>query len=97
MRSLDNPAASRTALAAFRVEFFLTDPPDVWRVVRGSNHSVAGWVVVSLIQTQMLRVFLGGLRSVHHDRLDGLLQQLGVVHLGTSQRDSQRPAIGLDD
>ena len=74
------------------VELFLADAPDVRRMaVRGCRGMACG-IVVSLVQAQMLRHTLRRLRPLDHDRLDGLLQQLAVVDVGSSHHDAQRPA-----
>jgi hypothetical protein len=43
---------------------------------------LARGIIISFIQTQVLRLFLGWLWTPDHNCLDGLLQQPGVVHMG---------------
>jgi hypothetical protein len=84
-------------LATFLIKPLLADPPDVRHIIRGCNHGVAGWVVVPLIQTEVLWLPVGRLGSVHHNRFDGPLEKFGVMHVGPCNHDTQRTPIGLND
>jgi hypothetical protein len=84
-------------LATFLVELLLADSPDVRRVIIRFNRGMACWVIVPLVQTQVLRILCHRFRSVRHNRLDGLLQKFGVMHVGPGDHHPQRSAIGIDD
>ena len=54
---------------------------------------VAGWIVVSLVQTQMLNPYAGPL---HNYAIQGNGQQLGVVNIGTGHHHAQRPSADVN-
>jgi len=60
------------------------------------RHTSRG-IVIAFIQAQVLRRIVRRLRPIHHDRLDGLLQQLGVVDVGARHDHAQGAAVRLDD
>src|SRR5664280_1878726 len=83
-------------LLAPGVELLLTDAPDVWCVPCGCAGSLAGRVVIALIQAEILDHPLG-VGALDHDRVDGSGQELGVVDVGAVDRYPQRAASLLDD
>src|SRR5664280_2590612 len=83
-------------LLAPGVELLLTDAPDVWCVPCGCAGSLAGRVVIVLIQAEILDHPLG-VGALDHDRVDGSGQELGVVDVGAVDRYPQRAASLLDD
>ncbi len=77
------------------IEFLLTYPADVWLVLILGSSVVTGGVVISLVKTEMLGILLRGLRSLHHDGLKGLVQELGVMDIGPCYHDAQGPTLCL--
>lgn len=82
---------------ALLIQFFFADTADVRVVTLLLGYPVAGGIVVSLVQAQMLGRLGRGLGTINHDRVDRFLQQLVVIHIGPGDNHTQRPAIGLDD
>ncbi len=54
---------------------------------------VAGWIVVSLVQAQMLSPSLWPL---HHYAFRGNGQQLGIVNIGSGHHQAQRPSAAVN-
>lgn len=93
-QSLNDPPASGTSALSIRVEFLFADPTDVGNVLRLQCCSMAGGVVVSLVEAQMLFDFIR-LRPLDDNRFDRLLQQLAVRHIGAGDDDSQRATLAV--
>jgi hypothetical protein len=53
-------------------------------------------VILAGVQAEVLRLGLGRLWALDHDRLDRLGQQQVVVDLGRGDDDGQWPALSLD-
>ena len=54
------------------------------RLIAATGGSVmARRIVVTFIQAQVLRFFLGGLRTFDHDGVEGRLQQFCIVDVGS--------------
>ena len=51
--------------------------------------------VIPLVQAQVLWVILGELRSFDHNRLQGLIQQRGVVGVGSGNHNAQWAALSF--
>ncbi len=82
-------------LVARAVELLLADATDVRHVAGGVAGGLAGWVVIALIEAQVLD-HLRGVRALHDDRGDRLIEQLAVVAVGAGDHHPQRPAVGFD-
>src|SRR3954451_17473209 len=94
---LHHPPPRRVALlACVLVEPLLADPADVRHVVPIPHHLPRGLVVVAFVQTQVLRSFFGGLRTLDHDCVKRGGQQLVVAHVRPGNHYSQRSSVGLD-
>src|SRR5450755_3818887 len=52
-------------------------------------------VIIASVQAEMLWLFLGGSRACNHDALQGSLNQLHVIAVGTSNHHSQRHATSV--
>ena len=68
----------------------------MWRIARFLGDTLASRSIVSLVQTQMLGRLLGRLRTVDHDGVEGDLQELGIVRVGRTYRDSMWPSVRFD-
>jgi hypothetical protein len=56
---------------------------------------LGGGVVIALVQAEVLRGLLCGLRTFHHDRFKGGLQQLGIGYVGPRNHEAKRTAAAL--
>ena len=91
--ALDDPAAGGVGLLAGLVEFLFADPSDVREVAGRRSGRVSGWVVVALVEAEVL-LELAGIRALDDDRVDGRLEQLGVVDVGAGELDLSGAAGG---
>lgn len=89
--ALDDPAPGGLGLLPPAVELLLADAADVGDVPGGRASGLPGRVVVGLVQAQVLGD-LGGVGALDHGRVEGRLQQLGVVDVGALDLDSERAA-----
>jgi hypothetical protein len=67
---------------------------DVSLIIVVHDHAPAGFVVVGLVQAQVLRPVR--LRTLDHDSLDRRCQQLSIWDVGTSHGYSERTALSFD-
>src|SRR6266487_6021364 len=95
--ALDHPAARLVAGRAWAWLLQLAHALNVRRVLMLGNHFLALGVVVAFVQAKMLRIFSRRLRPIHDDGLDGILQELVIVDIGTVNRDAERTALLVDD
>ena len=54
-------------------------------------------IVIAFVQGDVLRILLRWLETFNHERLDGLLQDLRVLHVGFADVRIQRTAVFLND
>src|SRR5437899_837435 len=82
-------------LLAPGVALLLADATNVRDVPGGGSGGLAGRVVIPLVEAQVLGHLLG-VGALAHDRVDRSGQELGVVDVGTVDRDRERAAGLLD-
>jgi hypothetical protein len=75
------------------IQLFLTNPSDVSLISVGWNYLMPSGIIVGLVQTQVLRRLRSGLRPFHHDGLNGRLQKLGVMDVGSRHDHAQGASI----
>ena len=96
MGSFDHPTASfPTGLVAFGVGFLpaLLD----MRLIVAGNRGLEGWIaLVSGIGAEVLRSLGVRFRPRQHCSLQGGLQQLHVMHVGSAGDERQRDATRVD-
>src|SRR5579871_4699472 len=80
-----------------RIELLFADATHVSDVTVLLDGGFGGRIVVALVQTQMLRLLLGGLGTLDYDRLQRFGQQLGVMHVGTGKHERERTATRFDE
>ena len=80
----------RCAPALIGVQFLLANAPDVSLVSLRRHRLMTRRIVISLVQAQMLRSFIR-VETPHHNTLQGHIQQLGVVNVGSGHHHAQRP------
>ena len=90
-----NPPARRISLAPRTVQLLLADASDVWPIAVSGDGSTTRRIVIPLVQAQVLWVILGELRSFDHNRLQGLIQQRGVVGVGSGNHNAQWAALSF--
>src|SRR5450755_2694578 len=56
---------------------------------------IHGLVIIASVQAEMLWCFLGGSRTCNHDALQGCLNELHVIAVGTSNHHGQRHAASV--
>ena len=82
MSSFDHSAAGfPTGLAMFRVRFFLA-LFDMRLIVAGNRCLEWRIALLSGIGAEILRLLGVRFRPLHHDRVQGRLQQLHIMHVG---------------
>lgn len=79
-----------------RLQLFFANPTDVPNMSVLLHRHLTGWVVIALVQAQMLWLFLGRLRTLHHDGFQGLVQQFSVMPIGRCHDGGQgtTPSLG---
>ncbi len=82
---LPNPPARRIPLAPRTVQLLLAE----------SAVSGDGSTTRRIVPLSMLWVILGELRTFDHNRLQGLIQQRGVVGVGSGNHNAQWPALSF--
>ena len=90
-----NPPARRIPLAPRTVQLLLADASDVWPIAVSGDGSTTRRIVIPLVQAQVLWVILGELRTFDHNRLQGLIQQRGVVGVGSGNHNAQWAALSF--
>lgn len=85
------------AFSLLLVEFLLADPANVRQVVLLGNRRMAGRIVITFVQTEMLRILVGGFGPIGHDRFDGRPKQFGVMHVRSGYHHAQRAAVSFDN
>src|SRR5262249_3289071 len=74
----------------------LADAADVRHVAIHLHRAAPGWVVVGLVQAEVLGMLQGGLRPLHDDRFQGGRQELGVVNIRPGNHNGERSTAGVD-
>ena len=75
---------------------FFADAPNVWRVAKLDARCFARWIVVALVQTQMLRLLDGRLRPFNDNGIHHQGNQLDVGGVGSADADRQGPAVAFN-
>jgi len=83
-------------LSAALIQLFFTDAPDVRNVVGCGGRLTTPWIVITLVQAQMLRRLLR-IGSTYDYRVDGLGEQLRIRHVGAAQSHAKYSALAVDD
>jgi hypothetical protein len=81
-RAFHDPPAGRIALLPVGLEPFLSDAPDMRRLVVGDDGLMARRLVVALVQTEVLGCLCRGLGLPQHNGLEGGGQALGCEGFG---------------
>ena len=83
-------------LLACCIQFFFTDAPNMRRVAELDARRFARWVIVTFVQTQMLRLLSRRLRPFNDDSVQRQGKQFGVGRVGSADADREGPAIAFD-
>ena len=67
--ALYHPAAGRMLLFSLLIEFLLADAPNVRHITKRSDSGFARRVIVTFVQTQVLRLLLGRFGPLHDDSI----------------------------
>lgn len=59
------------------------------------HHCFSGRIVIAFIQTLMLRLLLGRLRSIHNNGFNRFLQQFRIDHIGTRHHQRKRSTVAV--
>lgn len=78
------------------VFLFFSNTLDVFDITTLFDNFPCRLIVIALIQAKMLRLFLGGFRTFHHDSIQGRCQKQMVVRIGACYTDSKWTAVFLD-
>ena len=70
---------------------------DVRHVLVVQTSPVAGVIIVALVHRQVLVVAFFNWRPLQHDRPNRRVEELGVRHIGSSNRDAQWSAIRFNN
>jgi len=62
-----------------------------------SRCRTAAGVVITLVETEILRRLRRRFRSIHDNGIERFREQLGVMHIRARDDDGQRTAVGLDE
>ena len=91
----DHPATRRVPFPSCCIELLFPYSAYVRLIVVPRRRLVSGGVVISLVQTQMLRSIFAWTRTLYHHGPQSRLQQLGIVDIGCGHHDAQWPTVGL--
>jgi len=91
--SFDHPATSALSRTSFGLDFSLTR--NVRDVAAASGESLGRPAAVAFVQAEVLPASSARLGTGHRHRLQRGTQQLGVVSIGASDRNSQRHAASV--
>ena len=94
-RSFHHPPTRRIAFVAPRIQFLLPNSPNMRLIAVSCDSLVSCRIVISFVQTQMLRTSLCWRGTLGHHTLQRRLQQLGVVYVRARHHDAQRPSTRL--
>ena len=86
---------TRSIASPRTVQLLLADASDVWPIAVSGDGSTTRRIVIPLVQAQVLWVILGELRTFDHNRLQGLIQQRGVVGVGSGNHNAQWAALSF--
>jgi hypothetical protein len=78
------------------IELLLTDAPNMGYVHVIRNSLFSSRIVVTLVQAQVLRFFLGWLGTLNHHGIKCRAQQTRIVDVGSTHHDCQWTATGFD-
>jgi Transposase DDE domain len=78
----DSVRAQHQPATLFQRAVFFTDAPDMGNIVMLRYCRPPRGIVIALVQAQVLRRIRRGLGTLHHYRLQGRIQQLGIVPVG---------------
>ncbi len=93
--TLDHPATSFEPRVALAFLFFLSARFDVFDIPATCCGATQLWVVVTFVAAKMLKRFLLGGWTRHHDRIQSRPEQLHVVPVGAREGDRQRNPVGV--
>src|SRR3569833_2406602 len=91
------PIASACAFFSALHRLLFSDPTDVSRMSFRCRRFTPGRVVVCLVEAQVLRGCFARFRPIHHDRLYGRRQELGVMDIRPGDHRTQRASVLVDD
>jgi len=78
------------------IELLLTDAPNMGCVPVIGNSLFSSRIVVTLVQAQVLRFFLGWLGTLNHHGIECRTQQTRIVDVGSTHHDCHWTATGFD-
>jgi len=93
--TLNDPATSFESRVALAFLFFLSSRLDVFDVPATRCRATQLRVVVTFVAAKMLKRFLLGRWTGHHDRIQGGSEQFHIVPVGTRERDRQGDTVGV--